>query len=263
MLEIRRGQFQQPLAKRRGKLAHGDAFMRDDPIVPISAAEVALIGRMPAPFRHRRIMHQLINSHPALQFFRQRPHQLQAKPFLVLEQSQPGIRPAIDTVRFGPDKNRRQHHLVVQHETIQAQMVTEQVPAPGLRQRRLPEQAEIVAVLVHHTRRVDQFAKETIGPHRATRLGEACGTQAGAQHRQNRLAQRISQFVQPQTETIEIQFRIAPHSPLRRIDGKAQPSPLRPRSQRSARRVPPPPWHRSAPPRRPGQTDPAPHRHSS
>src|SRR5580704_6464970 len=81
------------------------------------------------------------NSAPLL-LRRKRAHQRQAGALLVFEQARAGERSGIGIVRFGTQEARRQHHLAAKHQAVEAQVMTEELPAPRLGFRRRAEQAE-------------------------------------------------------------------------------------------------------------------------
>ncbi|WP_238314629.1 hypothetical protein, partial [Methylobacterium crusticola] len=49
----------------------------------------------------------------------------------VLEQAQPGVRSDIGVRRLGAHEAGRQHHPVAEHETVEGQVVAEDLSAPG------------------------------------------------------------------------------------------------------------------------------------
>ena len=104
--------------------------------------------------------------------------------------------------------------------------MAEQLPAPRLLPGGRTEQAEGIAELSHHQRRVDQFAEETVEFHRfpgalVARLAEACphDVEAGVAH-------RLRHFVQPKPMVLYIKLGVLPIPPLVRGHGKTTRRPL-------------------------------------
>ena len=83
-----------------GHLAHGDAFVGDDAVVSVGAAEVALVVAVPAALGHGGIFHELVGLGLGLQVWGQRLHELEAQGLLPGQDAGSLVWTCVDLVGF-------------------------------------------------------------------------------------------------------------------------------------------------------------------
>ena len=83
----------------------------------------------------------------------------------------------INGVGLGPHEGGREHHLVFDHQTIERQMVSTDLPTPGLTEGGLAKQGEVIAPFPKDPCVVGECSQELIDAHRVAGFFKTLGRQ--------------------------------------------------------------------------------------
>lgn len=115
-----------------GHGGHGDAFVGDDAVVAVGAAEVALVVAVPAARRHGRVVHEFVGLRFCLQLWGQGLHELEAELFFACQDAGAFVGARVDLVGLGAGEPGRDDDLAFVQENVEAEVVAIEGPAPGL-----------------------------------------------------------------------------------------------------------------------------------
>ena len=96
----------------------GDAFVGDDAVVAIGAAEVALVVSVPAALWHCWVFHQFVDLGLLLQRRGQGLHELETELFFSCQDAGAFVRPRVDFVGLGAGEPGRDYDLAFEEEDV-------------------------------------------------------------------------------------------------------------------------------------------------
>ena len=193
-------------------------FVGHDAVVPVGAAQMQVVGEMAPALGQPLAQDRPADARLLPLRRRQRIHQVEAAPLMILEQPQAGVAPGIGAGDLGAEESGREHHLPTDRQAVERQMMAEQLPAPGIGGRGFAEQAEGVAPFVEHAGRTQHLAEEGVEPHGAFARRIAGLAQAGAHHRHGESAHRRGGRLQAQAVFLDQHLGVLPLAPQGRAD---------------------------------------------
>ncbi len=226
VLDEVRAQLDEGRALVGGHLRTRHPLVGDHAVVVVGPAEVALIGEVESTLGHGRVVHELVDLRLVALVRRQRPHQRQPSALLAVEDGEPCVGPLVDEVGLGAHERGRDGDLPADEDDVERQVVAVELPTPRFGQRRLAEEREVVAVLVHHPRPADELAEEVVGQHAGARLVVPAGRQARPDDTEDRVAHGLGELVEPEAVPVDVELGVGPLAPLDRIDRVADLGPF-------------------------------------
>lgn len=152
-----------------GKLGDGAALVRDDTVVLVRAAEVALVKGVPPVLGESLVAgHALVDLGELLVLGRQVAHEVETADLLLREEAETLVGADVDTVGLGAHKGGTDNHAGTDKDDGETEVVAKEGEAPGSSEGRSTglggeEETEVVAVLVENGQAVDELAEEVVG----------------------------------------------------------------------------------------------------
>ncbi len=169
----------------------------------------------------------------------ERAHHREALGLLVLEDGGARVLARRGHARLRPPEGRRHHHLIAQHEVVHVQMVSVELPAPGLGGRRLAHDRDpVLPVAVLDEVVAVELTEGFVEVHDVARQLQPLGAQRRAEHGERGLALRRRHLLERDAFT-KVGMLVGPFAPLHVIDGKDRLGALRGRQRFQERPRPP------------------------
>jgi hypothetical protein len=122
--------------------------------------------------------------------------------------------------RLGAEKCRRHRHLTAEHEKIDVQMMTVDLPAPGLFFGGCAHDAEPIQILAELVELASHFHDGLVKPHDVPRGLKSLGAEAFFEQSQRVIKLAVGHGKQRHTVAHDRAVDIAPQAPFGRVDGE-------------------------------------------